>query len=85
MSELSEKVHDGKSQHQMPYYHPADAIHQVNEPGVVQVSSYASSDDAPILTKVEERKLLARIDLHVMPPICIIFMLAFLDRYIHDK
>ena len=49
------------------------------------VSSSSSSaagrlDDAVILTKAEERKLVARIDLHVMPAISVIYMLAFLDR-----
>jgi hypothetical protein len=33
------------------------------------------------LSKVDEAKLLRKIDLHVLPFICIMHILAFLDRY----
>ena len=33
------------------------------------------------LTTTTERKLLAKIDLHILPVLCILYLLAFLDRY----
>ncbi len=31
---------------------------------------------------VDERKLLRKIDMRLVPPICILYLLAFLDRYV---
>jgi hypothetical protein len=37
--------------------------------------------DLPVLTKTTERRLMAKIDWHVMPCLCIMYLLAFIDRY----
>lgn len=39
------------------------------------------SSDLPLLTKTTERKLMAKVDWHVVPCLCIMYLLAFLDRY----
>lgn len=39
------------------------------------------SNDLPLLTKTTERKLMAKVDWHVVPCLCIMYLLAFLDRY----
>ncbi|KAL4966832.1 putative MFS transporter [Aspergillus stella-maris] len=38
------------------------------------------SNDLPLLTKTTERKLMAKVDWHVVPCLCIMYLLAFLDR-----
>lgn len=40
------------------------------------------SYDAPQLTKTTERKLMAKIDLHILPFLCVLYIMAFLDRYV---
>jgi hypothetical protein len=42
--------------------------------------SLSAVDDGE-LSKVDEAKLLRKIDLHVLPFICVMYLLAFLDRY----
>lgn len=42
-------------------------------------SSHTSSTRAP-LADVYEKKLLRKIDLHVLPYICVMYLFAFLDR-----
>jgi hypothetical protein len=37
--------------------------------------------DAEIVT-VDEHKLVRKIDWHVLPCICVMYLLAFLDRYV---
>lgn len=37
--------------------------------------------DLPVLTKTTDRRLMAKIDWHVMPCLCIMYLLAFIDRY----
>ncbi|RMJ28417.1 Major Facilitator Superfamily [Aspergillus sp. HF37] len=36
--------------------------------------------ELPVLTKTTERRLMAKIDWHVMPCLCIMYLLAFIDR-----
>ncbi|KAL2825603.1 major facilitator superfamily domain-containing protein [Aspergillus cavernicola] len=38
------------------------------------------SNDLPLLTHTTERKLMAKVDWHVVPCLCIMYLLAFLDR-----
>ena len=38
-------------------------------------------NDLPLLTQTTERKLMAKVDWHVVPFLCIMYLLAFLDRY----
>jgi hypothetical protein len=38
--------------------------------------------DAPSLTTTTERRLLAKIDWHLLPMLSVIYLLAFLDRYV---
>lgn len=40
-----------------------------------------SSSDLPPLTTTTERKLMAKVDWHVIPCLCVMYLLAFLDRY----
>lgn len=40
-----------------------------------------SSPDLPPLTTTTERKLMAKVDWHVVPCLCVMYLLAFLDRY----
>ncbi|CEL09955.1 Putative Permease of the major facilitator superfamily [Aspergillus calidoustus] len=37
-------------------------------------------NDLPLLTRTTERKLMAKVDWHVVPFLCIMYLLAFLDR-----
>ncbi|KAL3465791.1 major facilitator superfamily domain-containing protein [Aspergillus heterothallicus] len=37
-------------------------------------------NDLPLLTQTTERKLMAKVDWHVVPFLCIMYLLAFLDR-----
>lgn len=36
--------------------------------------------DLPILTGTTERRLMAKVDWHVVPCLCIMYFLAFIDR-----
>jgi hypothetical protein len=38
--------------------------------------------DTPLTDTVSERKLVYKIDRHVLPFICVMYLLAFLDRYV---
>lgn len=51
--------------------------------GPAQVLDPSSEDDSdlPPLTKTTERKLMAKIDWHILPCLCVLYLLAFLDRY----
>ena len=40
--------------------------------------------DLPQLRNTTERKLMAKIDWHLMPCLCVMYLLAFLDRYEPD-
>lgn len=44
-----------------------------------QVQS-TSPPDLPPLTTTSERRLMAKIDWHVVPILCVMYLLAFLDR-----
>ncbi|CAG8211087.1 unnamed protein product [Penicillium salamii] len=46
--------------------------------GESQASS--QTDELPPLTTTTERKLMAKVDWHILPAICILYLLAFLDR-----
>lgn len=48
-------------------------------PGSPKSVGHSSDDDAPIDPKAE-RKLLAKLDLCIYPPLFIIYMMSFLDR-----
>lgn len=39
-------------------------------------------DDVPQLRTTTERKLMAKIDWHVLPVLCVLYLWAFLDRYV---
>ena len=39
-----------------------------------------SPPDLPPLTTTSERRLMAKIDWHVVPILCVMYLLAFLDR-----
>lgn len=45
---------------------------QVNDPPV--------DPELPPLTATTERKLMAKIDWHILPCLCVLYLLAFLDR-----
>ncbi|BCS20180.1 putative MFS transporter [Aspergillus puulaauensis] len=45
-----------------------------------QPQTPSESNDLPLLTKTTERKLMAKVDWHVVPCLCIMYLLAFLDR-----
>ena len=51
--------------------------------GPVQAFDSSSENDQelPPLTKTTERKLMAKIDWHILPCLCVLYLLAFLDRY----
>jgi hypothetical protein len=54
---------------------------EIKEPfdnGESQASS--QTDELPPLTTTTERKLMAKVDWHILPAICILYLLAFLDR-----
>jgi chromosome condensin MukBEF MukE localization factor len=36
--------------------------------------------DLPQLTTTTERKLMTKVDLHILPVLCVLYLLAFLDR-----
>lgn len=44
----------------------------------------AQPSDLPQLRNTTERKLMAKIDWHIMPCLCVMYLLAFLDRYAPD-
>lgn len=46
--------------------------------------NYDSTTDSevPQREKISERKLMAKIDLHLLPCLCILYLLAFLDRQV---
>ncbi|KAJ5104981.1 hypothetical protein NUU61_002328 [Penicillium alfredii] len=51
------------------------------ENGESQVDVRQSSDpELPPLTTTTERKLMAKIDWHILPCLCVLYLLAFLDR-----
>ncbi|KZZ94122.1 hypothetical protein AAP_02215 [Ascosphaera apis ARSEF 7405] len=39
-----------------------------------------TDDAAPILTSTTERKLMLKVDAHILPPLVVLYLLAFLDR-----
>jgi hypothetical protein len=43
-------------------------------------TSITSRHDVPRLTTTTERKLMAKIDWHILPVLCVLYLLAFLDR-----
>ncbi|KAJ5099376.1 hypothetical protein N7532_006377 [Penicillium argentinense] len=47
---------------------------------VLSQENYNSDSDLPPLVNTTERRLMAKIDWHVLPSICILYLLAFLDR-----
>lgn len=54
-----------------------------DDKGDFQTSSPVStSPDLPPLTTTTERKLMAKVDWHVVPALCVMYLLAFLDRYV---
>ena len=44
------------------------------------VGQVEEQPDLPVLTGTTERRLMAKIDLHVVPCLCIMYFLAFIDR-----
>lgn len=38
--------------------------------------------DIPQLTTTTERRLMAKVDLHVLPFLCVLYLMAFLDRFV---
>lgn len=42
-----------------------------------------TDDAAPILTSTTERKLMLKVDAHILPPLVVLYLLAFLDRFVH--
>ncbi|KAL4909458.1 hypothetical protein BDW74DRAFT_165901 [Aspergillus multicolor] len=49
--------------------------------GVRELEAFAAvPGDLPALTSTTERKLMAKVDWHVVPFLCIMYLLAFLDR-----
>ncbi|KAL2787314.1 Peroxin-3-domain-containing protein [Aspergillus keveii] len=52
--------------------------------GVRELEAFAAvspvPNDLPLLTQTTERKLMAKVDWHVVPFLCIMYLLAFLDR-----
>ncbi|KAL3476124.1 Peroxin-3-domain-containing protein [Aspergillus californicus] len=48
--------------------------------GVRELEAFAADNDLPLLTNTTERKLMAKVDWHVVPCLCIMYLLAFLDR-----
>ncbi|KAL4883282.1 Peroxin-3-domain-containing protein [Aspergillus karnatakaensis] len=49
-------------------------------PNLYVVAMDQGSHDLPLLTQTTERKLMAKVDWHVVPCLCIMYLLAFLDR-----
>lgn len=51
--------------------------------GPTQAFDPSSDDDQelPRLTSTTERRLMAKIDWHILPCLCVLYLLAFLDRY----
>lgn len=43
-------------------------------------NTFGEYDVAPQLTTTTERRLMAKIDLHVLPFLCVLYLMAFLDR-----
>ncbi|OJJ48844.1 hypothetical protein ASPZODRAFT_149834 [Penicilliopsis zonata CBS 506.65] len=55
------------------------------EQGVRELEAFAAvaselASDQPALGTVNERKLMAKIDWHILAPLCVLYLLAFLDR-----
>ncbi|KAI5282849.1 hypothetical protein KEM54_002541, partial [Ascosphaera aggregata] len=53
------------------------------EEGNVPIADIDDGDnhsDRPILTSTTERKLMLKIDCHILPPLVVLYLLAFLDR-----
>ncbi|RHZ52316.1 putative MFS transporter [Aspergillus thermomutatus] len=48
--------------------------------GKIEGEIYTESADLPPLTTTTERKLMAKIDWHIVPCLCVMYLLAFLDR-----
>lgn len=44
------------------------------------VETYDVSRPTTTLTTTTERKLMAKIDWHILPVLCVLYLLAFLDR-----
>jgi hypothetical protein len=38
--------------------------------------------DIPQLTTTTERRLMAKVDLHILPFLCVLYLMAFLDRFV---
>ncbi|CAI7569993.1 unnamed protein product [Penicillium glandicola] len=62
-----------------PRAEPLDDTRQPIDKGESQTSS-RSDLELPPLTTTTERKLLAKVDWHILPCLCILYLLAFLDR-----
>ncbi|KAK9588205.1 High-affinity nicotinic acid transporter [Aspergillus fumigatus] len=48
--------------------------------GKAEGEIYSESADLPPLSTTTERKLMAKIDWHIVPCLCVMYLLAFLDR-----
>ena len=63
-----------------------DVQYVPNDPGANEVYSsdpeFQDPNSVPCPAHTTERKLLARIDLHVIPFLVLLYWLAFLDRYL---
>lgn len=46
----------------------------------VKDERHVVSYGVPQLTTTTERKLMAKIDWHILPVLCVLYLLAFLDR-----
>lgn len=68
----------------MPDSHPSPALGEFKDGALASPSranqeiNHAGSIECPSHTT--ERKLIAKIDLHVVPILCLLYFLAFLDR-----
>lgn len=47
---------------------------------VTQTEDVDKTDTNEYIDPIEEKKLLRKVDMHVVPPLLILFLLAFLDR-----
>jgi hypothetical protein len=60
-----------------------DDVHYVqNYPGANEAPADYDPNNVPCPAHTTERKLLTRIDLHVIPFLALLYWLAFLDRYV---
>ncbi|KAI1928302.1 High-affinity nicotinic acid transporter [Ophidiomyces ophidiicola] len=55
-------------------------VADIESPSKTSIENGAEPGSPPQLVSTTERKLMAKIDMHILPVLCVLYLLAFLDR-----